>query len=114
MYAGLGSRKQQATRDDSGLNDGNWTVHFAAVDIGVFLPWFEVYRAVAEKVTPGSTLRVYIGDQEISYAPFGGTGGEWDPSQPALMQPGQDMYFCFDHPATGTPPQVTIWLRFQT
>lgn len=111
-YRGLGSRRAVSEADQSGLNAGNWTTHFLSSDIAVKVAWFEVYRAVAENVPAGVPLRVTIGDRAVSFTVIG-VGGEWDPTQPPLLQPGQDLYFLWGVAATGTPPEVTIWLRHE-
>lgn len=112
MLSPLGSRWAQATRDQSGLNADNWTTHFLANDIAIKVPSFELYRAVVENVGLGVPLKVFVGTRLVSYTTIG-AGGEWDPTQPPLLQPGEDLYFCWGVPAAGAPPAVTIWLRYQ-
>ena len=43
-----------------------------------------------------------------------GTGGEWDPAQAKLLQPGQELFFYWNI-ATSVPgpaPRITLWLRY--
>ncbi|TNC19060.1 hypothetical protein [Amycolatopsis alkalitolerans] len=110
-YAGLGSRWADAEPDSTGDNTGNWTTVLSAADLGVQVPWYEIYRGVAERVAPGTALRVRIGSHPVSAVQLGEVG-EWDPAQPPLIQKGQDVEFLWDAPATGTPPRITIWLRY--
>lgn len=110
-YAGLGSVFKDATADDTGLNSGNWTTHFTPADIGATVPWFEVYHMVISNSRPGTTAKICVGTHEWSWVQPG-TGAEWDPSQAMLLQPGQDVFFYWDQPASGVPPRVTLWLRY--
>jgi len=116
-YAGLGSRWKDAAPDATGNNTGNFTTQFTAADIGVKVPWFELYRAVATNVAGGTGLTVMVGDRPIS-AVLLNVLGEWDPTQPPLLQPGQDLNFYWSAPAViggqkvTVVPRVTIWLRY--
>lgn len=111
-YAGLGSRWKDAAKDTTGDNPGNWTTMFSAADIGVKVPWFELYRAVAESVQPGTIAKVLIGTQPISAVQLSEVG-EWDPAQVPLLQPGQELRIYWNVPATSAvPPRITIWLRY--
>lgn len=112
-YIGLGSRMAAAEPDQTGNNTGNWTTSFLAADLGVTVPWFEIHRAVVEQVPPAATAIVAIGNRHSSFtAPL--ASSEWDPVQPPLIIPGQDVFFYWSAKAAGQPPVTTIWLRYDT
>lgn len=113
-YIGLGSRQNLATPDATGMNQGNWTNALTADVLGLKVPQAEVYHAVVTGVPAGASATITIGTQQFSFtAPGLGGGSEWDPSQPAIVLFGQEMYFLWDAPASGTPvPLVTVWLRY--
>lgn len=110
-YAGLGSVYLDAALDDTGLNEGNWTTHFTPSDIGVTVPWFEVYHMVVSNARAGMTAPIFIGIRQWSWVQTG-TGAEWDPAQPMLLEPSQDVFFYWDQQAVGIPPRVTLWMRY--
>lgn len=111
-YAPLGSRRVQAAADSTGNNTGNWTSVLGPSELAITVPVFELYRAVAKGVRPGDTADIFIDGNETSYNIFG-SGGEWDPNQPPLLQPGQTMYFYWSTPTTvTTPPVLTAWFRY--
>jgi len=110
-YVGLGSRPLLATADDTGLNPGNWTNHYTGKVIAVNVPQFEVYHMVVTQAMPGTQAVIYAGPDQYSFVmPVGGS--EWDPSQPLLLNPSQELVFAWNTPATGTPPKTTLWLRY--
>ena len=112
-YVSQGSRYAAAAADATGNNTGNWTTVFSAADLAVRVPQFEIHHAVVEDVPAGATAVVAIGIRHYSFtAPQGGS--EWDPVQPPLIRPGDDVYLYWSAPATGTPPKTTIWLRYDT
>lgn len=112
-YIGLGSRMVAATADQTGNNPGNWTNAFSAAVLGVHVAQYEIYRGVAEHAPPGAVAIVKAGARTMSFtAPGFGAGSEWDPTQPPILVPGQDVYFYWNAAAAGTPPVVTLWLRY--
>lgn len=112
-HIGLGSRMAKAEPDQTGNNDGNWTTSFLAADLAVTVPWFEIHRAVVENVPPAATAIVAIGNRHYSFtAPL--AASEWDPVQPPLVMPGQDVFFYWSAAAAGDPPVTTIWMRYDT
>lgn len=113
--ATLGSRQLPSAADATGLNTGNWTTAFTSDQLGVTVPEFEVYHAVVQGILPGATAVVTIGIRPFSYTSIGAAGAEWDPFQPPVLRPGDDLYFLWTTPvASGNPPTVTIWLRYDT
>lgn len=99
-----------AALDATGKNTGNLTNSFSTE-----LPrcaWYECYHMVVTNVPPGASANVNIGGKLWGFTyPLGGS--EWDPSQPMLLQDGQEVYFLWSVLATVTPlPVVTMWLRY--
>ena len=112
-YIGLGSRMLAAVLDPTGSNEGKWTTAFTADVLNIGVPWAEVYRAVVEEVPPATTAIVAVGKRHCSFtAPL--AAAEWDPTQPQLISPGQDLFFFWSAAAAGQPPVTTIWLRYDT
>lgn len=101
-----------AAADQTGKNTGNLTNAFS----GTILPrvaWYEVYHAVVTLVPAGAQATITIGNKLWGFTnPLGGS--EWDPSQPMLVQDGQEIYFLWTQSATAPPslPVVTLWLRY--
>ncbi len=117
-YAPLGSRRATSVADTTGNNPGNYTTTFGPSELSIMTPVFELYRAVVKGVgIPGSTADIYLDGNEASYNVFG-SGAEWDPNQPPLLQPGQAIYFYWSIPVIGqngaanSPPVVTAWFRY--
>lgn len=97
--------------DTSGHNPGNWTVTFDPSVLNVNVPQFEVYKMIVKGGT-NTTFDVFVDTWQWDTAVYG-TKNSWDPQQPLIMRPGQALYFCYsDAVADGTPPIVTIWLRY--
>jgi len=101
-----------AALDATGQNTGNLTNAFS----GTQLPrvaWYEVYHAVVTNIPAGAQATIKIGAKLWGFTyPLGGS--EWDPSQPMLVQNGQEIYFLWSQSATAPPslPVVTLWLRY--
>lgn len=112
-YASLGARRVTAAPDATGNNPGQLTSVFDQAVLGIFVPVFELFRAVAKQVPSGASADIYIDEYEISFNNFVG-GSEWDPAQPALLQTTQSIYFYWSIPATDPPltPVVTCWFRY--
>lgn len=111
-YAPLGPRGPfLAAADTTGSNAGNWTTAVTSDLLGIHVPVFECYHMVVDQVPAGASARITIGVK-----PWGFTspdaGSEWDPNQPMLLTPGQDIYFYWSAAASGTPPRVTLWFRY--
>jgi hypothetical protein len=100
-----------AALDATGKNTGNLTNSF---DTSVMprCAWFEVFHMVVTGVPAGAQATIMIGSKlwGFTYPLF---GSEWDPSQPMLLQSGQEVYFLWSAAADATPaPVVTMWLRY--
>jgi len=111
-YVPLGSRYALGAADTTGLNPGNITIAFTTNIVDISIANFELYHAVITNVVPGITATIYLGTRVYSFTgPQGGS--EWDPSQPMLLIPGQEFYFCTTQAAGLTPvPTVTAYFRY--
>jgi hypothetical protein len=110
-YIGLGRKKVVAAKDLTGLNTGNWTNAFDQAVLGAKVPYFECHHISAVQVPGVSTLTAYIGLDIWSAVVLAGNA-EWDPAQPMLLTPGDEVYFAWNKAASGAPPVVTMWLRY--
>jgi hypothetical protein len=103
-----------AALDTTGQNTGNLTSALTSDLIGVNVPVFECYHMTVSGVPLGAAAVVLHNLQPWSYVqPY--SGSEWDPSQPMLMRPGDEIYFLWDvtPAAAGTDiPVVTAFFRF--
>lgn len=111
-YIGLGSRRVVATADLTGLNPGNWTNAFTPAVTQINVPYFELYKMIAENVPVGFSATCVIDNKKFSFTfPF--TGTEWDPSQPMLMIPSNELDLLWNAPTSNpSAPIVTAWFRF--
>lgn len=110
-YRPLGSKVQVAKADTTGLNTGNWTNAFDVAVLGAKVPTYECHHIAVTAVPSGATLTVFIGSRQWSSILLAGNA-EWDPAQPMLLVPTDEVYFCWNRTASGTPPVVTMWLRY--
>jgi hypothetical protein len=100
--------------------------------IATGIRWYEVNKISVRQATANSTILVYIDDymwDETTYA----QSNAWDAIQPMQVRTGQSIYFYIWEPAATTttgntatgatitttpaaagPPEVTIWLRYDT
>lgn len=111
-YIGLGSRGPVAALSDStGLNTGNYTTAFTPAIISCNVAAFEVYHMVVTAVPVGANAQILINNK-----PWGFTyplqGAEWNPPQPMLLNPTDELDFLWSIAATGPAPLVTLWLRY--
>lgn len=110
-YIDLGRKKVTAAADLTGLNTGNWTNVFDHATLGANVSQFECYHISAVNVPALATLVVYKGADVWSAVELFGDA-EWDPAQPMPLAPADDVYLCWDQPASGTPPLCWMWLRY--
>lgn len=115
-YVPIGARPLTAAADTTGRNKGNYTCAFTPDILNVKVPFFEIYHALFTGARLLDSVTIYIGTYQWSFASAGvGGGSEWDPAQPMLLRPGDEVYFFWSTPVAGnTPPVVTPWLRFDT
>jgi hypothetical protein len=111
-YIGLGSRGPNvAARDTTGLNVGNYTNAFTPAAMACNVPAFEVYHMIISNVPIGANAQIVINNK-----PWGFTyplqGAEWNPPQPMLLNPTDELDFLWSIAASGQAPNVTVWLRY--
>jgi hypothetical protein len=111
-YIGLGSRGPNiALADSTGLNSGNYTNAFTPATLATNVAFFEIYHMIVANVPVGANAQIVVNNK-----PWGFTnplfGSEWDPAQPLLMNPTDEIDFLWSIAASGQAPQVTIWLRY--
>jgi hypothetical protein len=109
-YVGLGSKIATAAIDHTGLNPGNFTNSFNVAVLGAKVAYYEIYTMTVTGVPVLATVTAFVGTRVRTSALLAGNS-EWDPSQPILMTPTDELYLCWNF-ATGTPPTATVWLRY--
>lgn len=111
-YIGLGSRFLIATKDTTGLNANNYTNAFTPAILSLNVPYAEIYKMVVQNVPIGNAANIVVNGKQWGYTqPF--TGSEWDPAQPLLLNPGDELDFLWNIPSSGSQaPQATVWLRY--
>lgn len=110
-YLPLTQATTTAAADQTGKNTGNLTNQFDTTVLPR-VAWYECYHIAIIDVPSGASAAIYIGNKlwDFTY-PIGGSA--WDPSQPMLLQSGQEIYFLWTAAAAVTPqPVVTMWLRY--
>ena len=110
-YITLGSRSLISAADTTGRNPGAYTGYFTSQILSLNVPQYELYHAVVTSVPSGATASVFLNTDEWSFTAPGFGGSEWDPEQPLLMRPGDELFF-FWSTGTGTPPAITCWFRY--
>lgn len=110
-YVPLGSRVVTGIPDQTGNNQGNWTVEFDPPTLNVNVPYFEVCHIVVNGAA-GASFDVFIDINQWD-TNQNGFKNSWDPAVPLPLRPGNYLYFYYSDPVSdGTPPQVTVWLRY--
>lgn len=115
-YLPIGPRAQTATADTTEQNPGKYTNHWQAPDLDVDIPFFEVHHIVIENanVLDSVTFKIGSNSYTVAVAGFGGVM-EWDPVNPMLLRPGDEVYAFWTTASSVTPaPKVTLWLRFDS
>jgi hypothetical protein len=110
-YISLGPRRTVAAADMTGLNPGNWTNAFSPAVLGFFVNQYECYHIVCTQVPADAMGQLFLGAYQWGFT-FPVTGTEWDPAQPMLLNPGVELDVFWNFPASGTPPLVTAWFRY--
>ncbi len=109
-YVPLGSRTVSAALDTTGLNGGNYSNSFTPAIINVNVPYCEVYHMVVTNV-PSGQATIYINNKFYGFC-YPNIGSEWNPAQPILLNPSDEIDFCWTIVASGQAPIVTIYLRY--
>lgn len=113
-YFPLGGRPVIAVADMTGQNPGNWTARIGHELIQATVPVFEMYHLYIKSPTLVGQLTIaqVLLNQYYWDVTLIGQYNSWDPSQPLLMTPGDDVYVTFNVPTSTTPaPMVTGWFR---
>lgn len=111
-YVNLGSRIVIATADTTGLNTGNYTNAFSPAVINVNVPYFEIYHMVVTGAITTPQATIYINNKTYGFC-YPNIGSEWNPAQPILLNPSDEIDFCWNLAAGGTgAPTVSIYLRY--
>lgn len=112
----LGARPVNAAADTTGLNKGNWTAVIGHETIGVTVPVFELYHLYLTSPTlvgqaTTATVRINLDEWDITLI---GQANSWDPSQPPLLGPGDDVFILFNVPTSNrTVPTAYAWFRYE-
>jgi hypothetical protein len=107
-YQDLGPRTATGVADPANkVAAGDWTVSFPASVLSVNVPLFEVYHMAVNG--PGGYILLYRNEDFWDTTNYGGQNS-WDPQQPLLLRPGDDLTFYWSVSAAPAP-MVTIWLR---
>jgi hypothetical protein len=113
-YVELGARGPvTGVPDNTGNNPGNWTVVLDpnTFNISTQIQYFEIYKMIVHGAA-GSAFSVYVDINQWDTNVFG-QANSWDPIQPLKVQQGQYVYFYYSDAVTdGTPPVVTVWVRY--
>ncbi len=111
-YLPLPTALTTAAADTTGRNAGNLTNAFTADKLPNGVAWYECYHMVVTGVPAGAQATIWIGAKQWGFT-YPLAGSEWDPSQPMLLQLGQEVYFFWSSASSVTPaPVVTMWLRY--
>lgn len=116
-YGTLGFRTLAATADTTGMNTGNYTAVLTGSVININEPYFECYHIyLTSPAAPGTsytTCQVYLNSGYWDYTSVANPGNGWDPSQPMILGPGDEVSFLFNVSASVSPaPIVTCWFRY--
>lgn len=104
-----------AAADKSGFNPGNWTNAYDSAQLAtLFVPYFELYHLAVTSAQVGSALTIQQNRNRwggTSIGPGGTTeyhlsGSGW------LLTPSREFYILWNYAASGTPPVVTAWFRY--
>lgn len=111
-YVGLGSRLVTAALDQTGLNPGNYTTAFTPAVLNIHVPYYELYKMIVQTVPLGFSATCVIDTKQFSFTlPL--SGSEWDPSQPMLMIPSNELDLLWNIPVPNALiPVCTAWFRF--
>lgn len=110
-YISLGSRTVAAALDTTGLNNGNYSNSFTPAVLNTNVSYYEVYHMVVTSVPGGAQAIIYINNKFYGFC-YPNVGSEWNPAQPILMNPADEIDFCWNIAAAGTAPLVTAYLRY--
>lgn len=115
-YLPLPPIQVQAALDQSGFNTGNFTTAYTtSILSGLNVPYFELYHMVVEQV-PGGASGVLGLSPAYTWgftAPGVGAGAEYHLGGAGwILRPSSEFYIWWNAAASGTPPLVTAWFRY--
>ncbi len=106
----------KATADTSGRNAGNWSAIFSQSLYRINVPLFELSHASITNASAGAFVELLVGTDVYGGTAINSQQGiiEYDPTNPPIIVPGQDISFLFGNSPTGTvpAPTVTAFFRF--
>lgn len=114
-YVPLGPRPANGIKDTTGNNAGNWTVPLTSSVIQSSVPYFELHHLFIKSPTlsDAQTSAQVMINNNFWDATLVAQLNSWDPSQPMLLTPGDDVYVLFNVPISMTPaPFVCAWFRY--
>ena len=115
---GLGSSKGTAAKDTTGANTGNYTASFSRTSISgtdslPAVSQLEVYHISIQNAAALTQVTVNVNNRLFTNTVTDINGQQdWDPSQPLIINYGDQVDFLFAQAATGTAPLVFLWSRF--
>lgn len=115
-YVPLGFRPATVGADTTGLNAGNYTATFDAQVMGIQVPVFEMYHLylTAPVLATGQTTATVMINRGYWDVTLIGQANSWDPSQPPLLGPGDDVFILFNVPTSNrTVPTAYAWFRYE-
>ncbi|HEY6275593.1 MAG TPA: hypothetical protein VIX86_04605 [Streptosporangiaceae bacterium] len=112
-YVRLPPFKSVAALDTTGANAGNWTNAITANLIAINAPFFELSHIALTSAPVGAAVSLNINNQWFYGGTSIGVGGviEYDPSNPPILIPGQDIYLFWNVAASGIPPVAHCHFR---
>jgi hypothetical protein len=111
-YITLGSRTVTASADQTGKNAGNLTTSFTGVIWNTNVPVFEIYHMILSSVPSGAFASIYLNNQPKGFV-YPNLGAEWNPAQPMIVRPTDELDFLWSAASNVTPaPITTAWLRY--
>lgn len=115
-YLHLPPVRLTATADTTGRNPGNWTALFPQSLYRINVAQFELSHVSITGGTAGAFVQLLVGTYTYGGTPINSQQGilEYDPTNPPIIIPGQDIAFLFGNSPTGSTPApvVTTFFRF--
>jgi hypothetical protein len=99
--------------DYTGLNSGNWTIAFTPAILNFTVPQATVYKLQVSGAL-GSNFNIYVDSDQWDVNIFG-TQNSWhdDAGDELMLRVGQTLFLMYSDPVTdGTPPEATLFLRY--
>lgn len=113
-YIGLPQVTQTSAADTTGQNTGNYSTVFAAGAALPLISQYEIYHMTVQDAPVLASAQILIRNSLFStvLADLSGSN-EWDPSQPAIVNYGDEIDFLWNVASTvALAPVVVLWLRY--